>query len=249
VSRYVTGEYRDVKESTVEIRKCKQCGEEKVLNEENFTPRKYKTTQFFDGVCRACTNEYRRLWMRQNRSRYDDKEAAWYAENRERLLAAARDAYRTDPAVRAEKSERAKVRYSGMTEEQRAAGNNQARERYYRDVEKSRSYAKKFAREWRKNNLDKSRLSAHKQRAIRRGAQVETITKKQIEELFEKQRGRCAICTSKIDMVTKHIDHIAAIAKGGKHEILNLQLTCPRCNMSKHDKHPIDHMQKLGYLL
>lgn len=237
-----------MQESTVEMRECKQCREEKILNENNFTPRRYKNTRFLDGICRACTNEYRRLWMRQNRNRYAQKEANWYARNRNAILATQRDRYsRIGAEARAEKTERARLLRA--PQERKKITNSLAKEKYYRNVEKSRSYARQFAREWRKKNPDKSRLWAHKGRARRRGAQIEIVTHKQIQELFVKQRGRCAICASKICMETKHIDHIVSIAKGGKHEIFNLQLTCPLCNMSKHDKHPIDYMQKLGYLL
>lgn len=235
-------------ESTVEMRKCKRCQTEKELTKANFAPRKFKDTHYFDGICRACWNSYRKRWMRENRSRYAEKEADWYAKNRDKILATQRDLYsKISPEIRAAKIARARLLRA--SQERKKAINALAKKKYYADVEKSRNYAKEFARAWRKKNLVKSRLSAHKGRARRRGAKIETITQKQIEDLFAKQRGRCAICTSKIDIETKHIDHIVAIAKGGKHEILNLQLTCPRCNMSKHDKHPIDYMQKLGFLL
>jgi 5-methylcytosine-specific restriction endonuclease McrA len=238
-----------VQESTVEMRKCKRCQTEKELTKVNFAPRKFKDTQYFDGICRSCWNEYRKDWMRKNRQRYAAKEARRYEVNKERISAHNKQRYRIDVAFRLAKSERGRKRNASLSPESREILRKKAMEKYYRDLDKKRAYAKKMGAVWRRRHPEQVRLAAKRRKAMRRGAQVETITKKQIEELFAKQRGRCAICASKIDMATKHIDHIVAIAKGGKHEILNLQLTCPRCNMTKQAKDPIDFMQTRGYLL
>ncbi len=236
----------DGSESTVEFRKCKRCNSEKPLNVKNFAPRKFKDTHYFDGVCRTCWNSYRKKWMQANRDRYSAKEAAWYERNRERLLSAARVAYRADPKPYAERASRRRI---NATPEQKALTNKRARALYKKNHEKIRAYAREWQREWRKKNPEQSRLNAKKAKAKRRGAHAETVTKKQIENLFAKQRGRCAICRKKIHLATKHIDHIKAISKGGKHEIKNLQLTCPSCNMTKQNKDPIDFMQNRGFLL
>lgn len=39
------------------------------------------------------------------------------------------------------------------------------------------------------------------------------------------------------------------LAKGGEHTPFNIQLLCPRCNVRKSAKHPVDFMQENGYLL
>lgn len=238
-------------ESSVELRKCKQCGIKKTLNKENFTPRIYrkKMTHFFDNVCRKCANEYRKNWMRANRSRYAEQEADWYQNNKARISAKQKERYHANPAARDLKLAGVRAKRAMLTEDQRRAERARGRLSYYRDLTKTRSYYREWMRKWREQNPDKSRLSAKRQKARRRGATVETITKAQIETLFKNQRGRCAICAKKIEMATKHIDHIKAIAQGGKHEIGNLQLTCAACNMTKQDKDPIDFMQKLGFLL
>jgi 5-methylcytosine-specific restriction endonuclease McrA len=36
---------------------------------------------------------------------------------------------------------------------------------------------------------------------------------------------------------------------GGTNDILNIQLLCKPCNLSKGAKHPIDFMQQRGFLL
>lgn len=39
------------------------------------------------------------------------------------------------------------------------------------------------------------------------------------------------------------------LSKGGEHLIENIVLACPHCNMSKHDKDPLEFANKLGRLL
>jgi 5-methylcytosine-specific restriction endonuclease McrA len=46
-----------------------------------------------------------------------------------------------------------------------------------------------------------------------------------------------------------HLDHIIPLARGGKNEDRNMQVTCPTCNRQKHSKDPIEFMQSRGYLL
>jgi len=45
------------------------------------------------------------------------------------------------------------------------------------------------------------------------------------------------------------MDHIVPLAKGGKNIDSNIQLTCPKCNLEKNSKDPIEFMQSRGYLL
>ena len=69
-----------------------------------------------------------------------------------------------------------------------------------------------------------------------------------IEAIGTAQRWRCAICSASIK-TGYHVDHIQPLARGGKHEPRNIQLTCPSCNVRKNAKDPIDYMRSLGRLL
>ena len=53
-------------------------------------------------------------------------------------------------------------------------------------------------------------------------------------ELFDKQEGRCPYCD--IYLRTWHVDHKTPVSKGGYNGPENLQLTCPTCNLKKHNK-------------
>jgi 5-methylcytosine-specific restriction endonuclease McrA len=68
-------------------------------------------------------------------------------------------------------------------------------------------------------------------------------------KLMAFQKNRCAICRASLKKHRYHIDHIIPLAKGGKNADGNIQLTCPKCNLQKRDKDPIEFMRSRGYLL
>jgi len=73
-----------------------------------------------------------------------------------------------------------------------------------------------------------------------------------IARIFERQRGLCAACHTKLSKSGKnkyHVDHIMPLARGGSNWPMNLQCLCPNCNMSKHSKDPIEWATEIGRLL
>lgn len=65
--------------------------------------------------------------------------------------------------------------------------------------------------------------------------------------LWALQRGRCAVCRGR--MTSFHLDHVIPLALGGPNVDQNIQLLCPPCNIRKRDIHPVEFMQRVGYLL
>lgn len=100
---------------------------------------------------------------------------------------------------------------------------------------------------FRKENPDVMRDRESTQRARKRGAGGRH-TAAEIKKLFSLQGGKCAACRCDLSG-GYHRDHIIPLADGGDNAIRNIQLLCPKCNMQKHDKHPIEFMQSLGFLL
>ena len=70
----------------------------------------------------------------------------------------------------------------------------------------------------------------------------------QIKELYEKQRGKCAVCRTELGS-KYHRDHIIPVVRGGSDDIGNIQLLCMPCNKHKFTKDPIEYMQSRGLLL
>lgn len=57
--------------------------------------------------------------------------------------------------------------------------------------------------------------------------------------LRARERGKCALCGSDILLELEddiHVDHIVPLSKGGCNDLVNLQLLCKNCNLSKSNK-------------
>lgn len=62
------------------------------------------------------------------------------------------------------------------------------------------------------------------------------FTPAEIENLFAKQDGRCAICRCFLTVFQR--DHKIPLARGGSNWISNIQLLCKRCNLRKGSRYP-----------
>lgn len=98
----------------------------------------------------------------------------------------------------------------------------------------------------RARNLGAAALARRRARARKAGG---VFTARQIEELFKKQRGKCANCGCKLTDTNMARDHRKALAKGGSNDILNMELLCRPCNQRKHAKDEISWANENGRLL
>ena len=67
-------------------------------------------------------------------------------------------------------------------------------------------------------------------------------------DIYERTRGKCALCGKFVRFDLFTIDHIIPLAKGGTNDIENLQCTCKHCNAMKQDfseKEFLDKMIKI----
>lgn len=111
----------------------------------------------------------------------------------------------------------------------------------------SASKNKELGKQWVKNNIDKVRIYKSNNRAKRKNS-IGTHTPHEIDNLFNKQQGKCACCYESI-INGYHKDHIVPLAKQGTNDIYNIQLLCKLCNLRKSSRDPIKFMQSMGYLL
>lgn len=113
-------------------------------------------------------------------------------------------------------------------------------------------HRREVAARWRENNRDTWREANRKRTARFAEARPERVreiksanTAKRrsapgklsygiIPKLKRQQNNRCAYCLKEFGAY--HIDHIYPLSKGGRHEDSNIQLLCPRCNLTKSNK-------------
>jgi 5-methylcytosine-specific restriction endonuclease McrA len=88
-------------------------------------------------------------------------------------------------------------------------------------------------RKWKRNNPDKVRCDTRNRIAKRRHAPGKHCAE-EIQNLLLSQDYLCAACS--IFLSTYHVDHIIPISRGGTNWVINLQILCPTCNMSKNNK-------------
>lgn len=95
----------------------------------------------------------------------------------------------------------------------------------------------------------KAAASGHRRRALKRGAGG-SFTAAQIEDLYERQKGRCAEPSCRAKLKSRfHRDHITPLALGGTNYIRNIQLLCEACNCRKNAKDPLVWARENGRLL
>ena len=112
-----------------------------------------------------------------------------------------------------------------------------------KNKERIREYHKRY-RQTEDCKISK-RNSNHKRRAIVKSGNINTS---ELKELFSNTK-RCYWCNKKLNKKKIQVDHYVPLSKGGEHLIDNIVLTCPHCNMSKHDKDPLEYANKIGRLL
>lgn len=101
------------------------------------------------------------------------------------------------------------------------------------------------ARKWQKNNPEKTLVTQHRARARRidRLGDVE-IDPADIKKLITDSRRICTYCKRRIRKRERlTLDHVVALARGGRHELGNLVVACWPCNARKRDL-PVDRFLK-----
>lgn len=146
---------------------------------------------------------------------------------------------------------------------QRAKSPDYFREHYRRNAEKRKAETRAWyeanrerawdaMHAWRDRNPEKARAiqqaGTHRRRA-REASATGSHTAADLQALYARQRGKCAICKGSFAKLGSELDHITPLARGGSNDPANLQYLCRPCNRAKHAKDPIEFAQERGLLL
>lgn len=75
-----------------------------------------------------------------------------------------------------------------------------------------------------------------------------SFTSMDVQRIYRSQKGRCPWCKTSLKGGF-HRDHKFPLALGGTNNAENIELLCPKCNIRKHAKDPIDWANENGKLL
>lgn len=226
------------------------------------------------GQCCDCIGERKRIWYANNAEKERARSKAWSEANPDKVAATRKKYNQENPERVAElrkasaernkdsrlacgrawyaKNSAKKIAYSKewyAKNTERAAANAAAsgKARYAAHPEVFAARAK----EYRAKNPETVAAGKRKYKAAKRGAEG-SHTGKDVTAIFDKQRGLCANCKKKLfksGAKKYHVDHVVPLSKGGSNWPSNLQCLCPRCNMSKGAKDPLDWANENGRLL
>lgn len=193
---------------TVVTKFCHGCQSMKSIDEFSTNKRRKDGKQT---RCKACNRAYRLAHVEHEREYRNTYRVRYMAEHGEARREAERARYRANPDK--------KRNYHAA----------------HRDVRLE------YLRQYRKSDHGKAvvRANNHKRRAREGGRGKFTpaeIADLRVGQTDDRGNVRCWWC-GKV-MNHWHIDHVIPISRGGKNETGNLCLSCPHCNISKHNRLP-----------
>jgi 5-methylcytosine-specific restriction endonuclease McrA len=118
-------------------------------------------------------------------------------------------------------------------------------DRQYRKRDPERM--KERSRAWSKANPDKRRAIIHNYAARRRAWTDGNLTVTALIKWKAAQPKACYWCGVRCARAY-HVDHYIPLSRGGLHEISNLVIACPRCNLTKNAKDPLEFAREVGRL-
>ena len=215
----------------IESKTCARCKIEKPLSA--FT----RASERKDGHYPQC-KECRAAGRRRDKEKISARQCAYYQRNKETKKAAAARWYYENPERAASNRRRYYLENQRVTIER-------AQKWHDANPDKARTARSK----WKAENPETVRAHGHNRRARIKGVGG-THTAKDIQALFDLQKGKCAHSWCRRSLSSGfHVDHRVPICLGGSNGSKNLQLLCQPCNSRKSAKHPIDFAQQNGMLL
>lgn len=86
-----------------------------------------------------------------------------------------------------------------------------------------------------------SRAHKHRRKAQKKASEG-SYTSQQLQEQFQRQKGKCYYCKKKLAQGW-HADHVTPLSKGGSNTIENIVIACQTCNLHKSAKLPHEWLE------
>lgn len=198
------------------------------------------------GRCRECSRDISKAARHASpelREKSATRSRAWRAANRETHARSAK-------LYREKHRESLKVSKHEYYEKVKNNPEFEAKSRAYREAksalksEYDRQYRLKDpqktierSRKWRVANPDKRRAIVLSYTSRRRSWVSGGASTGELRGWIDASPKVCAYCDMDCSMAF-HVDHYFPLSKGGKHEIENLRIACPTCNLKKNAKLP-----------
>lgn len=184
------------------------------------------------GRCKPCAQAYSAAYRIKN----PEQMREWYAANFERLKAPRKAWQKNNP-------KKLKI----YADKWRVANREKVRANSSKWAKANPSKVKAIRANFIVSNPDALRINDQNRRAKKR-ANGGTLSKGLSTKLFNLQQGKCPCCGLPLGDYY-HLDHKMPIALGGPNIDSNMQLLRSICNKQKWATHPIDFMQRKGFLL
>jgi 5-methylcytosine-specific restriction endonuclease McrA len=114
--------------------------------------------------------------------------------------------------------------------------------------ERNAEHRAKYQRDWKLADPEKYRALAASYRSKRRvSSSVEADPASLVAAWVKRTPKICYWCDKKCAK-KYHIDHYEPLAKGGRHQVGNLVIACPTCNLRKNAKDPLEFAASVGRL-
>lgn len=115
---------------------------------------------------------------------------------------------------------------------------------------KSSEWVKKnpgYRKEYRIRKPELHRAIDARTGALRRARKAGGVSSGELRRWIDRQQKICYWCGAKCAQ-NFHIDHYHPLAKGGEHELSNLVIACPTCNIKKRAQDPLEFAASMGRL-
>lgn len=196
-------------------KKCSRCVLLKPISHFCKNRRKADGLHYY---CRSCM----RISQQEHRARHPDKavtrQSLWRERNREKVNSMAR------------------------------SWRERNREKYISIVRKWKRLnpdkAKAVCAAWRAKYPHRAKAASSANSAMRRSAIASGVSNCEVSKWILLQPKECLWCGK--DCGSRfEIDHVVPLSRGGRHELVNLCISCKKCNLSKHALMPEEFLARI----